>query len=105
MRVDVRDSDYVVIYKYLLDLSKGDLVELDIPGEPVSAAFDDADKAWLWAVAHPESPDTHWRVLARGTGHPLPAGNWRHLSTQPFHHGYFVWHFFVEGPTERGEVE
>lgn len=89
------------IWKYALDSSDEQEIELPLESIILSAAFQDSQLV-LWAMVDPHEQKREPRKLVlRGTGHPLRVGNLKFISTAFYNtrHQQLVFHLFEDiGP-------
>jgi hypothetical protein len=63
-------------------LSIADEQEIEIPkGAEIIHAGVQAKNFCIWYRCDPKAPKERRQIRIAGTGHPIPAGNWRHIAS------------------------
>jgi len=81
------------IWKFPLKVTDVQTLEIPLPAT-VRAVQVQSNTVCLWAEVDPESEKALVTILLAGTGHPLPEGKTRYISTFQLHGGSLVFHAY-----------
>ena len=83
------------IYKYPLELTDTQFVELPLGAEILTAQMQ-GDQLCLWAMVNtlPEAIKKNRRIEIIGTGNPVPTGDLKYISTIQIEGGRLIFHIF-----------
>lgn len=90
------------IYKYPIEIVDEQTLDLPTGADVVHVGHDPGGTPCLWAIIDTDAPVVSVKILVKGTGHPLPAGEIDHLGS--FLSGPFVWHLF-RAPVSADQIE
>ena len=81
------------IWKYKLEIADVQEVGIPLNANIIHAGADPIGGLCLWAEVDTDIPPCTRTVYLRGTGHPLPPPEAKHIGSAVF--GPFVWHVYI----------
>jgi hypothetical protein len=81
------------IYKYPLEITDSQLIEMPMNAEILHAGIDPQGTACVWAALETRNEYEQVKLLIVGTGNPIPETARKHLGS--FVQPPFVWHVFL----------